>query len=266
MFLFWFLFFFLLLLPDRTNKSHPLSSVTISHETRAVSQRKKGFKKAIDAEEGRRRREETTIQIRKTKKDVRLAKRRQMPGPSSAATPAGMAAASMLAAGGVAPGGYQVAVGMDAGAASMVGGANKLENLPQMVEGVMGDDAAVQTECTTQFRRLLSIEKNPPIQQVIDSGVVPRFVEFLQRDDSPALQFEAAWALTNVSTALFRLREWNLKSSSCIFCCTALYTVISLSLAMHAPLTTNSNRLRPVPPTIPRLSLKLVPSLSSSDC
>jgi importin subunit alpha-6/7 len=78
--------------------------------------------------------------------------------------------------------------------------ASKLEQLPAMVQGVMGNDALVQTECTTQFRRLLSIEKNPPIQQVIDSGVVPRFVEFLQRDDNPALQFEAAWALTNIAS------------------------------------------------------------------
>eukprot|EP00986_Skeletonema_menzelii_P004508 scaffold1543_cov128-Skeletonema_menzelii.AAC.3 len=169
-------------------------------------ERKKGFKKAIDIDEGRRRREETTLQIRKTKKDVRLAKRRQMPSAAAGmdATPAGLAAASMLAAGGVAPGGYTGAPGamdmsaMNASAASA--GSSKLENLPQMIQGVMGNDPAIQTECTTQFRRLLSIEKNPPIQQVIDSGVVPRFVEFLQRDDNPALQFEAAWALTNIAS------------------------------------------------------------------
>jgi len=169
--------------------------------------RKKGFKKAIDSDENRRRREETTLQIRKTKKDVRLAKRRQMPVGANVNTPAGMAAASMLAAGGDAAFGGPAAqsvtspMGMDAtGTPTVPAGANKLENLPQMVQGVMGEDPAVQTECTTQFRRLLSIEKNPPIQQVIDSGVVPRFVEFLQRDDNPALQFEAAWALTNIAS------------------------------------------------------------------
>lgn len=163
------------------------------------NQRKKGFKKAIDVDEGRRRREETTLQIRKTKKDVRLAKRRQMPSAGGMdLTPAGLAAASMLAAGGQAPGGY-TGNGMDFSASSSAAN-SKLENLPQMIQGVMGDDPVVQTESTTQFRRLLSIEKNPPIQQVIDSGVVPRFVEFLQRDDNPALQFEAAWALTNIAS------------------------------------------------------------------
>mmetsp|Transcript_18406 Transcript_18406/g.34131 ORF Transcript_18406/g.34131 Transcript_18406/m.34131 type:complete len:571 (+) Transcript_18406:132-1844(+) len=172
-------------------------------------ERKKGFKKSIDIDEGRRRREETTLQIRKTKKDVRLAKRRQMPVGAAATpadTPAALAAASMLAAGGVAPGGYGAVSGMDTSGTALSAapgagaGGNKLENLPQMVSGVMGNDPAIQTECTTQFRRLLSIEKNPPIQQVIDSGVVPRFVEFLQRDDNPALQFEAAWALTNIAS------------------------------------------------------------------
>ena len=48
----------------------------------------------------------------------------------------------------------------------------------------------------TQFLKLLSI-KNPPIQQVIDSEVVPWFVESLHKEDNPTLQYEAACALTN---------------------------------------------------------------------
>lgn len=158
------------------------------------------FKAVLGAEDARRSREETTIQIRKNKKDNRMAKRRQMTNAPSATTPAGMAAASMLVGSG--DNTYQ---GMMDAAAPTPGvranmAASKLEQLPAMVQGVMGNDPVVQTECTTQFRRLLSIEKNPPIQQVIDAGVVPRFVEFLQREDNPALQFESAWALTNIAS------------------------------------------------------------------
>ena len=51
----------------------------------------------------------------------------------------------------------------------------------------------------TQFLKLLSI-KNPPIQQVIESEVVPWFMESLQRDDNPALQYEAVCALTNIAS------------------------------------------------------------------
>ncbi|XP_024636598.1 importin subunit alpha-1a [Medicago truncatula] len=41
-------------------------------------------------------------------------------------------------------------------------------------------------------------EKSSPIEQVIQSAVVPRFVEFLFRDDLPQLQFEATSALSNI--------------------------------------------------------------------
>ena len=43
-------------------------------------------------------------------------------------------------------------------------------------------------------------DKEPPIDRVIHAGVVPRLVACLGMDRYPELQFEAAWALTNISS------------------------------------------------------------------
>ena len=56
-----------------------------------------------------------------------------------------------------------------------------------MIQAVFSDDAERQLDATTKFRKLLSKEKNPPIERVIECGVVPRFVQFL-RGDNPMLQ------------------------------------------------------------------------------
>ena len=57
--------------------------------------------------------------------------------------------------------------------------------IAQCREQVYSSDLQVVHKATQLFRRILSIEKNPPIQNVIECGVVPRFVEFLQYHDHP---------------------------------------------------------------------------------
>jgi HEAT repeat protein len=77
---------------------------------------------------------------------------------------------------------------------------HNISQLPNLVLAVNSGDLSAQLEATTQFRKLLSIEKHPPIQEVIESGVIPRLIQFLGQDQTPNLQFEAAWALTNIAS------------------------------------------------------------------
>ena len=50
------------------------------------------------------------------------------------------------------------------------------------------------------IRKMLSRERNPPIDDVIKANLVQYLVSYLNVLDHPMLQFEAAWALTNIAS------------------------------------------------------------------
>lgn len=52
---------------------------------------------------------------------------------------------------------------------------------------------------------MLSREKNPPLKLIVDAGLIPRLVELLKSSLHPRLQFEAAWALTNIASGASEL-------------------------------------------------------------
>lgn len=139
------------------------------------------FKKTVDQDEGRRRREETQLNLRKQKKDERLAKRRfASRTESTEEEPVALA-------------------GQDKKKSSTV------LDLPQLVSAIQNPKGPADPliEATRCIRRMLSVSHNPPVKQVIDAGALPYLVELLMRVDSSTLQFEASWALTNIASTNF---------------------------------------------------------------
>ena len=54
-------------------------------------------------------------------------------------------------------------------------------------------------------RKMLSQERNPPLKLMVEAGLIPRLVQLLRSSLHPCLQFEAAWALTNIASGASEL-------------------------------------------------------------
>ena len=148
--------------------------------------RKSDFKKGLDTEEGRRRRNDTTISLRKNKREEGISKRRAMTAATHSSS-------------------MEIGTNPDKGDTTNVIDSGK-EFTTADIPGLMAiisqpnvsDDGLL--EVARGFRKILSKEDNPPVQAVLASGVLPAFVQMLQLNDKPKVQFEAAWALTNIAS------------------------------------------------------------------
>lgn len=138
--------------------------------TDAIKSRLQHFKnKGKDQDEMRRRRNEMTVELRKNKRDESLLKRRNVPQAELTDEEESDRSLSQ-------------------------------PSLETIVRNASSDQPSVQLSAVQAARKLLSSDRNPPIDDLIACGILPILVHCLDRHENPSLQFEAAWALTNIAS------------------------------------------------------------------
>ncbi|KAL5274684.1 KPNA4 family protein [Megaselia abdita] len=126
--------------------------------------------KGKDQDEMRRRRNEVTVELRKNKREEAVLKRRNVPTMDATTTDEDDFVSSSI----------------------------NLKKLAKTASDASNPEQ--QLQAVQAARKLLSSDKNPPINDLINSDILPILVECLKRHDQPMLQFEAAWALTNIAS------------------------------------------------------------------
>jgi len=132
------------------------------------TERQKLFKnKDKDTESLRQRRNDVSVVLRKAKREEALQKRRLLPNNAEEDEKDNI---------------FQDA------------------SLQSIVENAAQGDPPTKLSAVQAARKLLSRDRNPPIDSLIQSGILPILVDCLKSDDHASLQFEAAWALTNIAS------------------------------------------------------------------
>merc|ERR1712238_430119 len=161
---------------SRQNTNYIEMPVAATKEDRLTSFKNKGK----DAEELRRRRIEVSVDLRKAKKDDLLSKRRNVQVSDEES---------------------------DTGYSPLKDQTNRQPSLTveEIKVGIFSTDFKEAFKATQAARKILSRERNPPIDVLIEAGIVPKLVAFLSvsspdQQETNTMLFEAAWALTNIAS------------------------------------------------------------------
>ncbi|XP_046668023.1 importin subunit alpha-1 [Homalodisca vitripennis] len=141
----------------------------VEGQTRLHSYKNRG--KSCD--EMRRRRNEVSVELRKARKDDQLLKRRNIDIDEITTSPL---------------------------QENQSNNTPTVMSMEMIMDGMQSSQEDMQLKATAAARKTLSRERNPPIDEMIKMGLVPRCIDFLSNFHNPDLQFEAAWALTNVAS------------------------------------------------------------------
>lgn len=125
----------------------------------------------------RRRRNEVTVELRKNKRDEALQKRRNVSPDDVRSDVDGLG---------------EPILSLENGTGDTC--------ISDIVRNAGSCDPSVRMTAVHLARKLLSAAQNPPIDTLIQQNALPVLVACLPLDDSPNLQFEATWALTNIAS------------------------------------------------------------------
>jgi importin subunit alpha-1 len=139
-------------------------------------------KNGVDSLDCRAKRTEVSVAIRKNKREESLRKRR-MGGGDAGEDECSAAREDALVA--------------EHGASLPA----KLSELPAMLAALQGSDLEGRVMGARALRKLLSRVSDPPVAEVLSAGALPLLCAALGDFSDSKLQFEAAWALTNIGSS-----------------------------------------------------------------
>jgi len=165
--------------------STPVSLVSVFYQP--TDRRKNSFKASVTSEDSRRSREETTVQLRKTRKEEILHKRRM----------GGMKQGVLV----------DVKSNANKQDTSSPSNSDRVTEIVRLYYSWHHSPTSVPleklTDATREMRRM-STSRNAPYKEIVATGAIPFLVRFItMEEEDPDLVLEATWVITNLTSSTF---------------------------------------------------------------